>query len=195
MCVICSVLLTVCDPTGCNLPDSSVHEIFQARILEWVSISFPRGSTWPRDWTQVSCFAGKLFSVWATRTVTGNFSWPQFSIYLITTFLRTPWIVLVMTCGLWDLVSKPGIEPRPLAVEVESPNHWTTREFPLDFNNDKNIYFTGAVYHLTFKHNALKVRFFCIRFVFLKTPEMVNDLASRQWLETELKFINAHFQL
>ena len=59
-----------------------------------------------------------------------------------------------MTCGLWDLVSQPGIEPGPLAVEVESPNHWTTREFPLDFNNDKNIYFTGAAYHLTFKHNA-----------------------------------------
>ena len=38
----------------CSLPDSSVHGISQARILEWVSISFSRGSSWPRDQTQVS---------------------------------------------------------------------------------------------------------------------------------------------
>ena len=36
-----------------------VHEISQARILEWVAISFSRGSSWPRDWTQVSCLAGE----------------------------------------------------------------------------------------------------------------------------------------
>ena len=36
-------------------PGSSVHVISQARILEWVVISFSRGSSWPRDWTQVSC--------------------------------------------------------------------------------------------------------------------------------------------
>ena len=35
-------------------PGSSVHGILQARILEWVAISYPRGSSWPRDWTQVS---------------------------------------------------------------------------------------------------------------------------------------------
>ena len=40
-------------------PGSSVHGIFQARILEWVAISFSRGSSWPRDWTRVSCTAGR----------------------------------------------------------------------------------------------------------------------------------------
>ena len=39
----------------CSLPGSSVHGIFQARILEWVAISFSRGSSWPRNWTGVSC--------------------------------------------------------------------------------------------------------------------------------------------
>ena len=43
---------TLCDPMDCNLPGSSVHGILQARILEWVAISFSRGSSWPRDWTQ-----------------------------------------------------------------------------------------------------------------------------------------------
>ena len=42
----------------CSLPGSSVHEIFQARILEWVAIFFPRRSSQPRDWTQVSCIVG-----------------------------------------------------------------------------------------------------------------------------------------
>ena len=51
----------------CSPPGSSVHEIFQARILEWVAISFSRGSPQPRDWTQVSCTAGRFFTNWAAR--------------------------------------------------------------------------------------------------------------------------------
>ena len=45
----------------------SVHGIFQARILKWVAISFSRGSSWPRNRTQVSCIAGRFFTNWATR--------------------------------------------------------------------------------------------------------------------------------
>ena len=40
---------TLCDPVDCSLPGSSVYEIFQARVLEWVAISFSRGSSQPRD--------------------------------------------------------------------------------------------------------------------------------------------------
>ena len=47
--------LTLCDPVNCSLPSSSIHGIFQARVLEWVAISFTRVSSWPRDRTQVSC--------------------------------------------------------------------------------------------------------------------------------------------
>ena len=50
-----------------SLPGSSVHGIFQARILEWVAISFSRRSSQPRDWTQVSHIVGRRFTVWATR--------------------------------------------------------------------------------------------------------------------------------
>ena len=48
------------------LPDSCVHGIFQARVLQWVAISFSRVSSWPRDRTQVSHLAGRFFKVWAT---------------------------------------------------------------------------------------------------------------------------------
>ena len=58
--------LTLCDLVGCNPPGSSVHGILQARIPEWVAIPFSRGSSWPRDRTQVSCTAGKFFTFWAT---------------------------------------------------------------------------------------------------------------------------------
>ena len=57
----------LCDPMDCSLPNSSVRGILQARILEWIAISFSRGSSWPRDWTMVSCIAGRLFTTWATR--------------------------------------------------------------------------------------------------------------------------------
>ena len=55
-----------CDPMDCNPLGSSVYGILQARILEWVSISFSRGSSQPRNWTQVSCIEGGSFTVWTT---------------------------------------------------------------------------------------------------------------------------------
>ena len=58
---------TLCDPMDCGPPGSSVQEILQARILEWVAIPFSRGSSQPRDRTQVSLTAGRFFTVWATR--------------------------------------------------------------------------------------------------------------------------------
>ena len=50
---------TLCDPMDCSLPGSSLHGILQARILEWVAISFSRGSSRPRDQTWVSRILGR----------------------------------------------------------------------------------------------------------------------------------------
>ena len=61
---------TLCDPIDGSPPGSSVHGIFQARILEWVATPFSQGSSWPRDWTHVSCvscIAGRFFTHWATN--------------------------------------------------------------------------------------------------------------------------------
>ena len=60
----CSV---ICDPMDWILPSSSVHGILQARILEWVATAFSRGSSQPRNWTQVSCIADRFFTIWVTR--------------------------------------------------------------------------------------------------------------------------------
>ena len=54
---------TLCDPVDCSLPGSSVHGIFQAIVLEWLAISFSRGSSQPRDRTWVSCIINRCFTV------------------------------------------------------------------------------------------------------------------------------------
>ena len=58
--------LTLCDPMDCSPPGSSVHGILLARILEWVAVTI-LGSSRPRGQTRVFCFAGRFFTVWATR--------------------------------------------------------------------------------------------------------------------------------
>ena len=56
-------------PTLCDPIDYTVHGILQARILEWVAFPFSRGSSQPRDRTQVTCITGRFFTSWATREV------------------------------------------------------------------------------------------------------------------------------
>ena len=51
---VCSVCPTLWDPMHCSPPGSSVHEISQARILEWVAISSSKWSSWRRYWTHIS---------------------------------------------------------------------------------------------------------------------------------------------
>ena len=59
--------LTHCDPVDCSPAGSSVHAILQARIQKLVAISLSRGSSWPKDWTQISCIAGRFYTIQATR--------------------------------------------------------------------------------------------------------------------------------
>ena len=70
-CSVAQSCPTLRDPRDCSLPGSSVHGVFQARVLEWVAISFSRGFSPPRDRTPVSCIAGRRFTVWATREAPG----------------------------------------------------------------------------------------------------------------------------
>ena len=59
-CLVTPSCQTFCDPMDCSQPGFSVHGIFQAGILEWIAIPVSRGSSLPRDWTQVSCFASLI---------------------------------------------------------------------------------------------------------------------------------------
>ena len=67
---IVKVKVTQSCPTLCNPMDYTAHRILQARILEWVAVPFSRGSSQPRDWTQVSRIVGDFFTSWATRKPT-----------------------------------------------------------------------------------------------------------------------------
>ena len=89
---VCSVTKscpTLCDPMDCCLPGCSVRGISQARMMEGVAISFFRGSSWPKDWTHVSCLGGWILYHWATLLLLScvrlccpmNFSMPRFSVH------------------------------------------------------------------------------------------------------------------
>ena len=63
MCRVAQSYPPLCDPVDCNLPGSSVHGVLRARILERVAMPSSRGSSRPRDRTQVSCIAGGFFTI------------------------------------------------------------------------------------------------------------------------------------
>ena len=71
---------------GLSPPGSSVHGVLQARVLEWVAISFSRGSSPPRNWTWDSCTAGSFFTDWATRE-----AHIHVSNSLLITYIHTTW--------------------------------------------------------------------------------------------------------
>ena len=99
--------LTLCDPMDCrrSLPDSSVHGILQARILEWVIISFSRGSSRLRDRTRVSCIGGRCFNLWATReAVFIMLSYTTFYTHFVESFYYE-WMLNFVKCFFciyWD---------------------------------------------------------------------------------------------
>ena len=78
-CLLCVLVAqscpTLCDPMDCSPPGSSVHGIYQTRILQLVAIPFYRVSSQPRDETQVSCIAGRIFIIWATRKIPTWLRW------------------------------------------------------------------------------------------------------------------------
>ena len=86
-CEVTQSCLALCDPMDYSLPGSSVHGTFQARVLEWVAISFSRGSSQPRDWTGVSHIARRRFTIWATREALSQY---YKTLFLIS--VAVPWI-------------------------------------------------------------------------------------------------------
>ena len=99
----------LCDPMHCSPPGSSIHGILQARVLEWVAISFSRGSSRPRDRTQVSCIVGRHFTIWATREVLAS-TWDECNCVVVWTFLGIAF--------LWD-----GNENWPFLSQCVSLKH------------------------------------------------------------------------
>ena len=99
-CLVTQSCLIVCSPMEWGPPGSSVRGIFQARILEWVAISFSRGSSQPRNQTRIFCIADIHFTVWATReailsTNSTYFSWCNNTTEtcIICIFLKYMWSI------------------------------------------------------------------------------------------------------
>ena len=68
-CLVTELCPTLWDPIGCSLPGSSIHGIFQVRILEWAAISFSRGSFQPRQQSWTSCMGRWILYHWTTRDI------------------------------------------------------------------------------------------------------------------------------
>ena len=80
-----------------SLPGSSVLGILQGRILEWVAVPFSRGSPRPRDQTQVSCIAGRFFTIWATREAPRSYMlWVNWT---LEPQPENPWVAMTILCA------------------------------------------------------------------------------------------------
>ena len=128
--LVTQLYLTLHDPMDYySLLGSSVHGIHQARILEWVAIPFSRGSLGSRNWTQVFCIAGGLFTVWATEVKWSEVvqscltlcdpvdcSPPGSSVHGILQARILEWVAISFSRDLPD----PGIEPRSPALQADA---------------------------------------------------------------------------
>ena len=112
--LVAKLRLTLCDPRDCNPPGSSAHGISQARVLEWVAISFSRSSSWPRHPTHISCIAGGFFTTeppekpvegiyeMKTQKSPNRYSWIFF--FSTVQFNELTWILLIVWLGLTDKI-------------------------------------------------------------------------------------------
>ena len=95
----------LCDPMDCSLPGSSVHGILQTRILEWVAVSFSRGSSWPRVG---SCIGRQILDCWATREASILLRRPRLLVPVFMVFISAwKWVSLVAQRlkhlpGMWE---------------------------------------------------------------------------------------------
>ena len=110
---VAHLCLTLCDPMDCSLPGSSVHGIFQARVLEWIAISFSRGSSRPRDWTKISRIAGRPFTIWATREAKSSLIWNYFICKWLMPDFPGGSDGKVSVYNVGDLGSSPGLGRSP----------------------------------------------------------------------------------
>ena len=119
--------------------DYTVHGILQARILEWVAFPFCRGSSQPRDWTQVSRVADRFFTSWATREVHATACSPL-KVYFLS--------LLVKSTPFSTFVSPPRIPSSLLT---------TTLFFECMFLFDLFIYFVFLfVFYIPYMHEIIE---------------------------------------
>ena len=134
---------TLCNPMDCIAPGSSVHGIFQARILEWIGTPFSRGSSQTRDWTQVACIAlhlpsepwGKTYFMHSIISI----SWSLLKLMSIELVMPSNHLIF---CH--PLLILPSVFPSVRVFSNESvlhirwPKHWS-----LSFSNSPSNEYSG----------------------------------------------------
>ena len=126
---VAHLCLTLCDTMDCSLSGSSVHGIFQARVLEWIATSFSRGSSQHSNRSRVSHISGWRFSVWATRDMRVDYkeSWAQKNWWFWTVVLEKS-LESSVDCNKIQLVHPEGNQSWVFIgwtdIEAESPIFW-----------------------------------------------------------------------
>ena len=99
-----------CHPVDCSPPGSSVHGTSQTRILDWVAISISRGSSWPRDWTRVSCTADSLLHCrWSLYCWVSRDAWYINTMEYYSASKRKEFLTPATTCR-WTLEWNDGCQ-------------------------------------------------------------------------------------
>ena len=100
--MIAQSCLTLWDPVDCSPSGSSAHGILQVRILKWVAMPSSRGSSQPRNQTQVSCITGRFFTDWATKEV----SWYLEDVFFGFSLFSLFWRLFRFLNSLWQSVTQ-----------------------------------------------------------------------------------------
>ena len=147
-------VISDCNPMDCNLPGSSVHGISQARMLEWIAISFSRESFWLRDWTCVSCMGRQfLYELsykgsprilkWVADPFFCGSSWPRnwtgFS--CIAGGFFTNWAI--REANTIPLVNAVAVKPRQLHLTLCNPMDCLGHQGPLPMDFSRQEYWSG----------------------------------------------------
>ena len=112
--------LNLCNPVDCSPPGSCVHGVLQARILEWIAISFSRGSSWPRNRTQVSCITGRCFNLWATRELSLHFTLKASDVTIENVHLTLICGIIPCTFTSWWLIGMCDMNDKHRHLDVHS---------------------------------------------------------------------------
>ena len=134
---------TLCSPMDYSPPGSSVHRVLKARILEWVSMTFSRGSSSPRDWTWVSCTAGSFFTMWATKEASG----------LVLVYAQVQWSPL----GIW--MKEMKVHSLPWAFGFPQVIEWWSTMSQMRVRQELvyNISYRPDIFNLNFPENTSQV--------------------------------------
>ena len=129
VCLVIQLCPSHCDPRNCSPPGSSVCGISQARVLEWVAVSFSRGPSQLKDQTHVSCLGRRILYHWATKEAKRRFwvsrsglgrdpaSWTSFQVMLMLLVCgpHPRWGWIVNSSGLVDLAMPSSLSEKLLA--------------------------------------------------------------------------------